>query len=133
MIQPLLVFSDWGIFILRVALGLILVAQGWPKIKNIKNMSGRTGETFKPGILGATAASLTEFVGGLCLIFGFLTQVAAFFVAIEFLAIIFKVKKEKSPVDGFELNLLVLASALILLTLGSGGVSLDNYLGILLY
>jgi putative oxidoreductase len=133
MIQPFLVFSDWGILILRVVLGVILVAHGWPKIKNIKGTAEWMGQTFKPGIFWATVVALTEFVGGLCLIFGFLTQVAAFFVAIEFLVIIFKVKKGKPLVDGFEFDLLILASALILLTLGSGGISLDNYFGVLLY
>lgn len=133
MIQPLLVFSDWGILILRVALGLILVAHGWPKIKNLKGTAAWMGQTFKPGIFWAAIVAITEFIGGLCLIFGFLTQVVAFFVAIEFLVIIFKVKKGKPLVDGFEFDLLVLASALILLTLGSGGFGLDSYLGILLY
>ncbi len=133
MIQPLLVFSDWGILILRVVLGLILVVHGWPKIKDIKGTAAWIGQIFKPGIFWATVVALTEFVGGLFLIFGFFTQVVAFFVAIEFVVIILKVKKGKPLVDGYELDLLVLAAALLLLTLGSGGISLDNYWGVFLY
>lgn len=133
MIQPLLVFSDWGILALRLALGVILVVHGWPKIKNLKGTAEWMGKTFKPGIFWATVVALTEFVGGLFLIFGFLTQVVAFFVVIQFLVIIFKVKKGKPLVDGYEFDLLILAAAIVLLTLGSGGVSLDNYFGIILY
>ncbi len=133
MIQPLLVFSDWGILALRLALGAILIVHGWPKIKNLKATAEWLGQTFKPGLFWAIVVALTEFVGGLFLVFGFLTQIVSFFLVIEFLVIIFKVKRGKPLVDGFEFDLLILAAALILLTLGSGLVSLDNYLGIILY
>jgi uncharacterized membrane protein YphA (DoxX/SURF4 family) len=133
MIQPLLVFSDLGIAILRVVLGIILIAHGWPKLRNIKGTAEWMGQTFKPGIFWAVAVALAEFFGGILLILGLLTQVVCFIIAIEFLVIIFSVKGRKGLVDGFEFDILILAAALILLTLGSGHYSLDNYWGILLY
>ena len=120
MIQPLLVFSDLGIAILRVVLGIILIAHGWPKLRNIKGTAEWMGQTFKPGIFWAVAVALAEFFGGILLILGLLTQVVCFIIAIEFLVIIFSVKGRKGLVDGFEFDILILAAALILLTLGSG-------------
>ncbi len=133
MIQPFLVFGEWGIFIVRVVLGVILVAHGWPKIRNLKGTAEWMGQMFKPGIFWAVVVSLTEFVGGIFLIFGFLTQVVAILVAIEFIVVILKMKLKKGLVDGYEFDLLILAAALALLTLGGGAHGIDQYFGIFLY
>ncbi|TSA44547.1 DoxX family protein [bacterium] len=133
MIQPFLVFGDWGIFVLRVVLGLILVVHGWPKIKDIKNTAGWMGQTFKPGILWAAVVSLAEFIGGLLLILGLLTQLIALIVAVEFLIILFVMKRWKGFVGGYEFDFIILASALALLTLSGGHLSLDSFFGILIY
>ncbi|MGC9602895.1 MAG: DoxX family protein [Minisyncoccia bacterium] len=133
MIQPFLVFGDLGIAILRVILALILIAHGWPKIKDIKGTAAWMGQTFKPGFFWATVVALTEFVGGIFLLFGFLAQLVALLVAVEFLVIVFTVKRGKGFVGGNEFELLILAAALALLTLGSGHYGLDYYWGVLLY
>lgn len=133
MIQPLFIFSDWGILVLRVVLGLILVFHGWPKIKNIKGTVEWMSQTFKPSLFWATAVSLVEFVGGLMLIFGFLTQPIALLVAIQFSVIILKVNRQKGFVGGYEFDLLILAAALALVTLGSGTYALDDYFGLWIY
>lgn len=133
MIQPLFVFSDVGILILRVVLGLIMVIHGWPKIKNIKGTAEWMGQTFKPGIFWAVVISLIEFVGGLFLIFGFLTQIVAILVAIQFAVIILKMNFRKGFVNGYEFDLLIFAAALALVVLGSGHYSVDGFLDILLY
>lgn len=133
MISPLFVFSDVGILILRVVLGLILVIHGWPKIKNIKGTAEWMGQTFKPGIFWAAVVSLTEFAGGLFLIFGFLTQIIALIIAIQFVVIILKMKLGKGFVNGGEFDLLILAAALALIVLGGGHYGLDGFLNISLY
>ncbi len=134
MIQPLLVFSNSAIFILRVVVGLILMRHGLPKLKNLKG----TGEWFqgigfKPGTLWAAVAGVTEFVGGLAIVLGFLTQLAALFVALEFIVILVKFKKDEMFAKESELDWLILAAALALLTLGGGAASLERFLGLILY
>jgi putative oxidoreductase len=133
MIQPLYVFSDVGIAVLRVVLGLIMIAHGWPKIKNIKGTAAWMGEKFKPGIFWAIVVSVVEFVGGIFLIAGFLTQIVSAIIAIQFVVIIIAMKRGKGLVDGYEFDLLILAAALALLVLGGGHYGLDNLWGILIY
>lgn len=133
MIQPFFVFGDIGIAFLRVVLGLILVVHGWPKIKNIKGTAEWMGQTFKPGILWATLVALTEFVGGIFIIAGFLVQLVAIAVLLEFIVATFKVNWSKGFKDGYEFDLLILAVAIALMVLGAGAFSLDKFLGLLLY
>ncbi len=133
MIQPLLVFGDVGIAVLRVILGLIMIVHGWPKIKDIKGTAAWMGQKFKPGIFWAVVVSLTEFVGGIFLIVGFFTQVVSLLLAIEFIVIILAMNFSKGFKGGYEFDLLILASALALLALGSGHYSLDSFWGILIY
>ena len=134
MIQPLLIFSDWGILILRVVLGVVLIVHGWPKVKNLHG----TGEAFqgmgfKPGVFWATVAAALEFLGGLMLVLGLFTQIIALLVAIQFLVIILKLKLKPGAFAGYEFDLLILGAALLLLTIGGGAVSLDTLIGILIY
>jgi len=134
MIQPLLVFGDWAIFILRAAVGLILIRHGLPKLKNLKG----TGEWlesvgFKPGTFWAAVAGVVEFAGGLALVLGFLTQLAAFFIALQFLVILVKFKKDKIFAEESEIDWLILAAALALMTLGSGAWALERFFGLIIY
>ena len=133
MIQPLFVFGDIGIAFLRVMLGIVLIAHGWPKIKNIKGTAEWMGQVFKPGIFWAIVVSVLEFVGGIFLLAGFLTQLIAILVAIQFIVIILKMKLKKGLVDGYELDLIILAAAIALAVLGGGAYSLENFLGLLIY
>jgi putative oxidoreductase len=134
MIQLFLVFSDWGILVLRVVLGLILIFHGFPKIRDLKGTASGFGAMgFRPGLLWATAVAVLEFGGGILLLAGLLTQVVAALLFIQFLVIILKLKIKSGLVGGFEFELLILASALALATLGSGSLSLDHFLGLYLY
>jgi putative oxidoreductase len=134
MIQPLWVFSDWGLLALRIVLGLILMVHGYPKLKGLKQTAeGFAGMGFKPGIFWATLIMLLEVFGGLLLILGFFVQIVAFFLAIEFVVILLKVKRKAGLVGGYELDLLILAAAIAILTLGAGHFSLDSAVGLILY
>ena len=133
MIQPLFVFGGIGIAFLRVILGIILIAHGWPKIKNIKGTAEWMGQIFKPGIFWAAVVSILEFVGGIFLLAGFLTQIVAILIAIQFAVIILKMKMKKGLADGYEFDLIIFAAAIALAVLGGGAYSLENFLGILVY
>ena len=134
MLQPLFIFSEFGLLFLRVALGGILLAHGFPKIRNLKATAGNFASMgFKPGMFWGGMAAAIEFIGGLLLIAGFLTQVVAFFVTVQFLVIILKVRRGQKLVGGYELDLLILAAASLLLTTGGGVYSLENYFQFWLY
>jgi len=134
MIQPLLIFSDWGILVLRIVLGVLMLAHGWPKIKNLRGTSQAfEGMGFKPGVFWATVVALVEFVGGLALIAGFFTQIVSLLVAVQFIVIILKLKLPQKSFMSFEFDLLILAASVLLLTVGGGALSLDEFLGILFY
>ena len=134
MIQPLLVFSDWGIFVLRVVLGIIMVAHGLPKIKDLKGTAkGFVDMGFKPGMFWGTIVAILEFVGGIGLIVGFLTQLIAFFIAIEFIVIILKLKRSRKFTGGYDFDILIVAAALLIATIGSGALSLEEFLRLVLY
>ena len=127
---PLLaIFSDWAILVMRLVFGGMMVVHGWPKIKNLKtNGNNFSSMGFKPGIFWGTVVALTEFFGGLAFVFGFYVQIVAMLFVVEFLTIlIWKVKGRQPFIGGVELDLLLFAAALCLMTLGAGAFSLDRY------
>lgn len=78
---------DVGLLVLRVGIGLMFVHHGWPKISGgpekwaqIGGAIANLGITVAPTFWGLMAA-LSEFGGGLCLIAGFKTRIAALFMA----------------------------------------------------
>ena len=71
-----------GLLILRLVVGAAFVLHGWYKINSPGGMTGWMGpDAPVPGFLQA-AAALSEFGGGIGLILGLLTPLAAFFLAI---------------------------------------------------
>lgn len=123
-------YDVWAVLFLRVILGAILVAHGWPKIKNLKqNAKNFEGMGFKPGKLFGTIAGILEPVGGIALILGLgVTWISALF-ALEFITIIiWKLAKKMPLVGGYELDLVILAGMVVLFSLGAGAYSLDRLL-----
>ena len=83
---------------------------------------------------GSIAATV-EFFGGILIIAGFLTQLVAALVAIQLVVATWflRFKLNKSLVGGYEFELLLIATALALVTLGGGTYSLDDFFFIFLY
>lgn len=134
MIQPLFVFYDWALLALRLALGVILIAHGYPKLRNLKGTAEWMGSVgLRPGIVFAGIAVAVEVFGGLALIVGFATQLVALLVLVQFLAIILTVNRMKGLKGGYEFDLLIAAAAALLATTGSGLFGLDGTLGIFIY
>lgn len=124
------IFSDVSILFLRLVLGLIFIAHGWPKIKSLKtNAQNFSAMGFKPGVFWGTIVALLEFFGGIALVLGLYVQLAAFLFAGEFLVVnVWKILKRQGFVGGFEFELLIFVAVLALLTLGAGAISLDRFL-----
>ena len=119
--------EDYGLLALRLALGIIFIYHGFPKLKNPEAMAqGFGGNKNFPMILG-----FFEFVSGLLVLFGLYTQFATIvFIVVMLGALYYKIEKWKIPffaknTTGWEFDLLILASSIALLFLGAGQYSLD--------
>lgn len=121
-------FSDWALLALRLVFGLIFLIHGWPKLRSLKATAQNfSAMGFKPGILWGPLAAFLEFFGGLAIIFGFSVQFVAFLFAIEFAVInAWKQIKRQPFLGNVELDLILLAAALVLLTAGGGVFSLER-------
>lgn len=124
----LIIWGQVALFILRVALGLIFIVHGWPKIKDLKKTrKDFTSMGFRPGFLWGTLAALLETIGGLVLILGMFVRPVAGLFALEMLVTtVWKIKQGKGFVNGYVFDLLLLATALILLTIGGSNYSLQT-------
>lgn len=123
-------YSDLALLILRVAVGAVLVAHGLPKLRNLRKTSEDFNQMgFKPGALFGSVAAFLEFFGGVAIILGFMVQPVAALFAMEFVVInIWRISKRHAFVGGWELDLLILASIILLFSIGAGNYSSDAYL-----
>jgi putative oxidoreductase len=126
-------FQGLGAFVMRVALGTIMVAHGYTKIipkDALYNFSHMVVRMHLPLWLGYVAA-FTEFFGGMLLIVGLLTRVAAFMTAIDMAVAIIKVHLHGGLLgpNSFALPLALLSIALMLVFTGSGWLGLDDFVG----
>lgn len=119
-----------GLLLLRVVAGAAFMLHGWSKIQDPFHWMGPEAST--PGVLQALAA-LSEFGGGLAWILGALVPLASlglFFtmaVAVHFHAV---TRGDPFVAHGasYEIALLYLTIAVVLLTTGPGRFSVDAWL-----
>lgn len=134
-------WRDEALLLLRLALGVIFLMHGSQKVLGLFGGEGlqATVQNFKthlgiPPVLGYTAA-FTEFLGGIALVVGFLTRLAALGIGITMIVAAWKVHWvngfflnwfcETGKGHGIEYNLALLAMALALVLAGGGSYSLD--------
>lgn len=124
--------------LLRLAIGAIFVAHGWQKwgsrgSSEFDWFAGSAIPTvFPEPTFWAWVVFLVELVGGLAVILGLLTRLAALLQAVIMLVALFGVKLAQGAglVGGYELDLILLAACLALAILGGGPIGLDSLLGI---
>ncbi len=121
---------------LRAVLGIEFVVHGFPKLKNLKSTADFLASTgFKPGIFWALILGSTEFVGGLALLAGFASRIAAGLLIVSMLvATLLKIFKwkinfTKGNDAGWEWDFILLGGLIALFLLGSGAYSVDQMLG----
>lgn len=116
----------------RLVLGSIMLAHGWMKViprGSLYSFAHMVAHMGMPYWLGYVAA-FTEFFGGIALILGLLTPIAAVGVAIDMAVAVLKVHLHRGLTGpgGFEFPLTCLALALLLLADGPGYLALDRAL-----
>ena len=120
---------------LRIMLGLILIPHGCQKAFGWFGGAGFARFTqifesigYKPGAVWLSIVILVELVGGLCLVLGLFSRVAAFGVALFMLNAVWftSAKGFFWTAQGSEYSLLILAVAVVFMVRGSGSYSLDS-------
>lgn len=113
--------------LLRFSVGIIFIFHGWPKLAHPQQWAGAFLHMGFPGFF-AQIAGLLEVVGGVLLLFGLFTRLAASLLAIEMMIAVGRVDLPSGPVwrvDNYELSLLLAATAFALVANGPGSLSFD--------
>lgn len=124
----LLTYSHTAPLILRVIVGIIFVDLGWLVFTTEKKAWIDFFETihFKPAKLFTKALGIIEIVGGIMLIAGFYTQIAALVFAIILLAECYLETRESALLKrDIVFYVLLLAIIISLLLSGAGAMALD--------
>jgi putative oxidoreductase len=116
-----------GLLLLRLALGVIFIYHGYPKLFG---QTARHLDFFQQlGLMPQLAyvAGVLELFGGALLIMGFATRIAALLLAGEMAVVIWVVRLGEGilAVGEYEFPLALAAAAFLLATTGAGAVSLD--------
>lgn len=129
--------SGWGaatLLVVRVVMGVAFILHGWPKIQNPMGWMNAMGGEGVPSFLQALAA-LAEFGGGIALLLGLLTPLAALGIVCQMLGALFMVHfpmghpfVAATGGPSYELPLVYLALAILLLVRGPGRWSFDALL-----
>ena len=131
---------EFGLFLIRVVVGLTLAAHGAQKLFGMFGGHGIAGTGqffesigFRPGRVMAAIAGSGELGGGLALAFGLLTPFASAVIIATMAVAIWSVHIEKgffNQSGGFEYPLTITAIALGIAFIGAGPLSLDAMLGL---
>jgi putative oxidoreductase len=129
---------DLALLIVRIVLGVIFILHGGQKLFGWyggPGMKGFTGWMSSSGIppFLALLAAFSEFGGGLLILFGLLTPLAAALIISGMMVAIAEVHAKSgffNTEGGYEFNLSLITLALVLLLTGAGAISVDALLGL---
>jgi putative oxidoreductase len=119
--KKLLMFGPLPI---RILAGITFIAHGLPKFENIAGTQGFFGSVGLPPEL-VIPIGLLEVIGGIFLLIGVVTRIAAALFIIEMIGATLLVKISKGFVEGYELELLLIAIGISLLLTGPGRISIE--------
>jgi len=125
--------KDIGLTLLRVILGVVFLAHGYQKLF-VYGIGGVTGTFTQMGIpaahLSAYLATFAEFFGGIALLLGLFTRLAAIPVAFTMVVAILQVHLQGGfyAPKGVEYPLTLLVGNIALVVAGGGAFALDNIL-----
>jgi len=120
---------NWGLVPLRLVVGLVFAVHGAQKLF-VFGLGGAAGFMAKVGIplpsVAAVVVMAVEILGGLALILGLGTRLAAALLAIEMVVAILAVRLNMGFVGGYEFELTLLAASLSLGLLGAGPMTVKK-------
>lgn len=121
-----------GLLLLRIALGVIFLFHGYPKLAHLRGnlqMQNFFIEHGMPGYFLYIAGVIETFGGGLLLL-GLFTRPAALFVGAEMCVAIWKVHSAHGyfGVNDYQLPFALAAACFALATVGAGMISVDHVL-----
>jgi putative oxidoreductase len=131
---------ELGLLVLRVVIGALFIGHGTQKLFGLFGGHGVTGTAgffdsigLRPARLHAVAAGVAETTGGLLLVLGLLTPLAALLLTAVMTAAIVTVHLRNglwATENGIEYPLVLVAAAFAVAAVGAGDWSLDNALGL---
>ncbi|MDH3297378.1 MAG: DoxX family protein [Gemmatimonadota bacterium] len=124
---------ELGLTILRIVLGVIFIAHGWPKVGSMAGTADFLGGLGVPApLVAAWAITVLELCGGLLLLIGFLVTPVALLLTAHMLMGIVLVHAANGfyviglGAGGIEFNLILAAAAMMLVFGGPGLAALDS-------
>lgn len=136
--------SVWGAFAARLTVGLIMLPHGLQKMFGwfggrgfMRTMERFTVEEFNYPSIIAFLIIFFEFFGALFVVLGFFSRFMAFGIAVVMIGAIAVAHWEygyfmnwhtKMQGEGSEFNLLMIGACIVVMILGSGKYSIDQYL-----
>ena len=127
--------AGYAPLVVRVLAGVIMAAHGWQKLQGGPSGFGQAlaGSGVPLPELMAYVVTLVELIGGVLLIVGLLSRLAALLLTIDLVVAILLVKVNiglLSPADGSgvgaELDLALIGGLLVVLLAGPGRLSVDH-------
>jgi putative oxidoreductase len=131
-VEKLNAVSWLGPALLRLTLGVVFMGTGWGKLHSLDKVTDFFTELHLPAPhFQAVLVASTEFFGGLCILIGLVTRLAAIPLAITMIVAILTAKRD--DIDGLQTLLgfeewSYLVMYLSLIVLGPGKLSVDHLL-----
>ncbi len=130
--------SDVGLFMIRAVIGLLMIGHAGKMLFGLFGGGGMRGTAdffesigIRPSVFMAISAGLLELIGGLLFATGLWTQVGAALLIIPMLVAIAKFHGANGiwgEKNGYEYNLVLIATLLGVAFTGSGEISIDALL-----
>ncbi|HXN53706.1 MAG TPA: DoxX family protein [Candidatus Acidoferrum sp.] len=122
--------QPFGLLVLRVALGVIFLYHGYPKLAHLRGGAQMQSFFVEHGLPGyfLYISGVVETFGGGLLLLGLFTRAAALLLGIEMCVAIWKVHSAHGylAVHDYEFPLALATACFALATVGAGLISLDQ-------
>jgi putative oxidoreductase len=118
-----------ALLLLRIALGVIFMFHGYPKLFENPHGAGQMFQHLGFPSYFAYIAGVFEVFGGALLILGLFTRIAGLLLAIEMTVALVRVHIPQGPitqVKNYEFPLALGTAAFVLATVGAGMISVDH-------
>ncbi len=119
-----------GLLLLRIALGVIFLSHGYPKLAHLRGGAQMQSFFVEHGLPGyfLYVSGVLETFGGVLLLLGLFTRAAAVLLGLEMCVAIWKVHSGHGylAVHDYEFPLTLATACFALATIGAGLISLDQ-------